>query len=180
MTRHHQGGFTIIEVVVVCAIIAVLAAVAIPAFTNQSAKVKGESEASPMLAEIASRQGQAFTELGAYVSSSAAEGTTYPTAPSTTAVAWGSPTGGWASLRVVPTQASVRCAYVTIAGAAGTGPASGSIADTYFAFSGTQAGPWYYALARCDMDRTTGTSDKDSWYFISSANAQLQTKFSGR
>lgn len=180
MSRHHQGGFTIIEVVVVVAIVAVLAAIAIPAFTRESAKVKGESETGPMLAEIASRQGQAFTETGAYVSSSGAETATHPTAPSTTPVAWGSPTGGWATLRMVPTQTSVRCAYVTIAGAAGTGPSGSSIAATYFGFTGTQPGPWYYALARCNMDGVTGADDKDSWYFLSSANSTLQNKYNGR
>ena len=180
MTRHHQQGFTIIEVVVVCAIIAILAAVAIPAFTRESAKVKGESEAAPMLAEIASRQGQALVEVGAYVSTASAETTTHPSTVNNAPVAWGSPTGGWATLRFAPTQMDVRCAYVTIAGAAGTGPASGSIADTYFGFVGNQPGPWYYALARCDLNRDTGTAAKDSWYFLSSANSTLQKKNVGK
>ncbi len=174
--RQDEAGFTLIELVVTVALVGVLAAIAIPAFTGESRKIKAESEVSPMFAEISVRQEQYKLENGAYLSCAA-----YPGTPTPSLQTWGTPAAatGWPALRFQPPSTQVRCTYTAVAGAAGTAPAAGQ-ATTLFNFTGVQARAWFYVLAQCNLDGTTGADDKDSWFFMSSTDGVMQKKYTGR
>src|SRR5690349_7886148 len=64
--RAAQRGFTILELMIAVAIIAVLAAVVIPSFTKETKRGKSKSEVSPMFAELVTREEQYKTEQGSY------------------------------------------------------------------------------------------------------------------
>jgi type IV pilus assembly protein PilA len=64
----HRGGFTLIELMIVVAIIGILAAIAIPNFLRFQLKAKS-SEGKTNLAAIRTAEESYFAEYGVYVSS---------------------------------------------------------------------------------------------------------------
>jgi type IV pilus assembly protein PilE len=62
-------GFTLIELMIVVAVVAILAAIALPAYTNQIRKSK-RTDAKTSLLDLASRQERYFTTNNAYTSTS--------------------------------------------------------------------------------------------------------------
>jgi type IV pilus assembly protein PilE len=166
-----MAGFTLIELMIVVAIVAILAAVVVPSFFREAQKTKGAAEVGPMFAELATRQEAYKVENGVYLSTSAAEGTTFPaaTAGTTAQDLTASPPATWASLKVQPPVAMARCVYVSMAGAGGDASNIGAQA-TVFGFTAPGVA-WYYLLARCDLDNDSGV---DSWYFQSSVDPTLR------
>ena len=63
MTRTHQGGFTMIELMIVVAIIGILAAVAIPAYQDYTAKAQA-TEAYSLLGGLKTPVGEAMGNTG--------------------------------------------------------------------------------------------------------------------
>ncbi len=176
----EQRGFTLIELMVVVAIIGVLASLAVVMFGGESKKVKAKTEVTAMFAEMQVRQNEYRVEAGAYLSTNAAndEADTWPAAPSTD----GSKQSllpypaNWSTLRIKPDAASVRCAYVMIAGEGGDDTNVGTIAANDFNYV-PPAIDWYYMLAHCDMDQDATTdsyyfqrSDDDRLYFLNQGN----------
>ena len=71
MKKKNMAGLTLIEVMVAAAIIAILAAIAIPAYQNQTIKA-GRTDGRTALASVALAQERFFTVNGRYALGTAA------------------------------------------------------------------------------------------------------------
>jgi len=160
-----QRGFTLIEMMIVVAVIAILALVVVPSFFKESRKTKSASEISPMFAELMIREEQYKVDNGVYLdvaacpSPASAQGN-----PASACITAGTPGSEWYQLHVNPPEATLYCSYVVVQGnTAGT-----SVSPYVFT---SPAMNWFYILATCDMD---GDSATDSTYFASSIDSKIQ------
>ncbi len=152
---------------VTVAIIAVLAAVAIPSFTRETRKSKGSTEVSEVFAELAVREDQWRTENGSYLAAAACPPTPSPRAQDTSACfATGEP---WQRLRVRVTD-PLRCSYEVV-----TGDTTGTNDPLGFSFTSPDE-PWFYIVATCDLDGHPGNSR----YFYASTSRTRQVQDEGR
>lgn len=163
--RDPQAGFTLIEMMFVAAIIAILAAIAIPVFTKEANKGKGQSEVMAFFAEIANKQEQFKIDNGTYLDTAGP----CPATPTPGGVAITCQNAGqpWDGLRIeVP--ASVACSYDIQAGNATIAPNPGGFTFT----SPATPRNWYYVIARCNEDSDTATPD--ATFFTSSLDSNIQ------
>lgn len=149
------------------AIIAVLAAIAVPAFTKESRKSKAMSEVGAMFAELGVREDQYKAENTGYLAAAACPAS--PVAAGQDATSCIGAGGEWEALRVRLPETNLRCSYVIT-----TGTGTGATPPTGFTFV-SPPGNWYYIVATCDMDND-GTS---SYYFTSSTNSRIQPQNDG-
>ena len=174
--RRSRGsaGFTLLEMMVVVIMIGILAAIAVPAFTDESRKTKANSEVSAFFAEFQTREEQYRVDVGAYLAAL----TTCPASPSpsgqsiTACVASGQPWGPNVGTNLpadqrlnvsLPSQTAF-CTYKIT-----TGSGTGTNNPNGFTFT-SPTGIWYYLLATCDMD---GDGTK-STFFVSSVDSTIQ------
>ena len=161
--RDPQAGFTLIEMMFVVAIIAILAAIAIPVFTKEANKGKGQSEVMAFFTEIANKQEQFKIDNTGYKDTTGP----CPASPTPTGVAITCQDVGqpWAGLRIeVPFQ-SVACTYDIQAGnAVGTNNPGG------FTFT-SPVRNWYYVIATSDED---GGGAPNATFFTSSIDSSIQ------
>ena len=167
--RDRQAGFTLMELMVVVALVAILAAVALPSFAGESRKAAGTAEVSAFFGELRIREEQYHTENGAYLATGATESATFPATPTAAATAVGALPASWTALKVRTPESKVRCGYVVIAGTATTGTV-GTIAATSFGYTHPNQ-DWFYVLAHCNLDNDPTV---DGYYFISSDSATIQ------
>jgi prepilin-type N-terminal cleavage/methylation domain-containing protein len=173
-SRDRQSGFTLLELMIVVTIVAVLAAVALPSFTSDARRAKGDAEVSAFFAELKIREEQYAIENGRYLATGASETATFPATPTAAAQTLGTLPTLWQTLKVRTPESSARCGYVVIAGT--STDAAGTMATSTFAYT-TPAKNWFYVLAHCNLD---GDSAVDSYYFISNDNAKIQKSNHGR
>jgi prepilin-type N-terminal cleavage/methylation domain-containing protein len=173
-TQNRQSGFTLLELMVVVALIGVLAAVALPSFAGETRKAKGDSEVAAFFGELKVREEQYAVENGRYLSTGASETATFPATPSASGQTLGTLPATWQSLKVRTPESSARCGYVVVAGT--RTDTAGTMATTTFNYT-PPAKNWFYVLARCDLD---GNSTIDSYYFISNDNSKIQKINAGR
>jgi len=169
--RDRASGFTLIELMITLAVIAILAVIALPSFFSESRKTKAFSEVQPMFNDLRIRLEQYLQENGRYPAT-IGEDTLYPAAPSTTRQPLNPLPPAWQAIKVrISGNDSVYCGYTWATGLANDGANIGLQASV-FGF-GTPSPPstdWYYLLAKCDMD---GDGATFSWYFASSTNPTI-------
>ncbi len=172
-----QQGFTLVELMIVVALIGIIAAVAVYLSRDRIASARS-AEVSGMFAELHLREGAYKNEVGQgrYLSTGANETDYYPAgAPIASARDLNPVPATWQALNVKPPRASVWCSYVAIAGDANDSSNVGAKA-LEFGFA-APATSWYYLLAECNFDGNSGTN---SFFFSSSVNSQINDQNPGR
>jgi prepilin-type N-terminal cleavage/methylation domain-containing protein len=170
MTRRTEAGFTLLEVMVVCAIIAILAVIALPSFASQSRKAKGDSEVNAFMAELRVRQEQYQLEKGLYLSTGTSETDMFPAGlPTDQYRNLGTLPATWTALKFGAPATRALCTYVVQAGTPTTGTV-GSVGASFGMIANTSKN-WFYILARCNLDGASGTY---SWYFLSNIDQKVQ------
>lgn len=173
--RHRERGFTLLEIMIVVALIAILAAIAVPMFFKDSAKAKAGSEVASVFSDLRTRIDQYFQENGTYPAN-IGESTTNPATPKNTQQSLLPFPTAWTNIKFRLTgNSNVYCGYTWVTGNASDSANIGS-KGTAFGFT-APATPWYYLLARCDMD---GDSATDSYYFSSSVDPTIQKQNEGK
>ena len=174
--RRRQGGFTLMELMIVVAIVGILATLAVFMFTRHVAKAKS-SEVPAMFAELKLRQQQFHLENEAYLSTGASDTDFFPTAtpPGSSAQSFDITTDAeWQQLRINPDKTQLYCVYVARAGAGDDATNVGSTASAApFNLSGSLAVPainWFYLLASCDFD---GDGDTSTYFTLSDTEGTI-------
>lgn len=171
----RSRGFTLVELMIAVAIVGVLAAIAIPAFTKTTRKTRG-SEVNAVFAEMRQRQEEYHLSNGTYFSTGTAETDTFPTTPGRTAQAVaGSFPAAWTTLKLRLPNSSLYCGYVAIAGAANSAVGLGAKAAE-FGLTAAPSTDWYYLLAHCNVD---GNSARDGYYFTWSGDTKILKQSEG-
>ena len=175
-----ERGFTLIELMVAVAIIAVLAVIVVPIFTKEAHKTIGTSEVNPMFAQLATKEETYKEESGAYLAAAQC-----PTAASPTGINFTSvciTTGSaWESLRISPAETTMHCAYTIVVGASTDTltPPTGfkNSQGTVSAAEPSLASSWWYTTAECDEDGQGGTN---ATFYRSSVDPTLQNQNDGK
>ncbi len=180
----REAGVTLVELLVTLAVIAILAAIALPSFFGETSKARATAEVTPMFNDIRIRMEQYLQERGVYPDT-LGENTLYPTSsPDATLRPLQPLPTTWTALNIrISGPDQVRCGYTWVTSRSGNGTVGPTAAN-----AGTKAtatpflfvppdNDWYYLLAKCRMDPNhTGFS----WYFTSSVNSTILSDNEGQ
>ncbi len=166
-----QRGFTLIELMVAVAVIAILAVVVIPQFMGSSRKVKSDTEVASMFSEITTREEQWKIENPAYADVAQCPTTTSPTGVKITDTAVTACNADWTTLRINPQEQTLRCMYQVVAG-----PGSTTVTNPDGFVWASPPNNWWYARATCDTKGDGGTQTE---YFMASSNPKIQKRNEG-
>lgn len=152
-----ERGFTIIELMIVVAIIAILAAVVVPTFLGESKRGKAKSEVQPMLTELANREDSYKLENGSYLTAAACPPsvTTTGTDVNTACMTTGS---AWTTLRVQSSQSKLTCSYAVTTGLSTVDPIALLPSWVTGVTAPSLAASWYFIEAVCPYDKYLTTS----------------------
>jgi len=148
---------------IVIIMIAILAAIAIPAFTHDTQRTKANAEVAAFFGELAIREEQFKVDNGSYMATVACPATTSQVGQ---AVDCNQPTKAWDGLNVQLPMANAYCSYKIDVG---TGAGVQTDAVTGFVLN-SPAGNWYYMSAICDMNGD-GTN---AMYYTNSVDSTIQ------
>ena len=163
-----------LEMLVVCALIAILVAVAIPTFFGENLRARGMSEVQPMFNDLRTRMVEYAGENSAFPAS-IGEGTLHPATPVSTAQPLLPLPATWTAIKVrITNNSSVYCGYTWVTGLA-SNSANIGVEASAFGFTAPDTN-WYYLLAKCDLD---GDSSIDSFYFTSSVDPTILKRNEG-
>lgn len=160
-----QRGFTLIEMMMVVAVIAILAIVVIPQFFKESSKTKSTSEVAAFFAELSIKQEQYRSDTGNYMDMVACPGTV-PSSSGVDSSVCGT-SAEWVTVNAFPPASKMRCQYEVVAGIIGeaeTGVPAG------ITFTAPTTLPWYFMVAICDGDNS---STVNATYFASSIDSTI-------
>lgn len=159
----------------VVALIAVLAAIAIPNFVSQTSRTKSDTEVMEIFAELRIRQEQYKFENGAYLGTTNDEAQLYPATPAAQErdLLGGLP-AAWQNLRYRG-RGTARCSYGVLRGD-GDDDSNIGAKGTAFGYTAPLT-DWYYILAWCNMDGDSGT---DGYYFTDSVNTAIRKQNPGK
>jgi prepilin-type N-terminal cleavage/methylation domain-containing protein len=170
--RRAERGFTLVELMIVVALIAVLAAIVIPTFSGEVRHVKADTEVMAVFSEIRIREEQNKVENGTYASLTA-----HPATPSPSLQPFAATLpADWLAIRFMAPQSQVRCSYEVFAGAGGTNTPA-PVQAPPFNVTATPTVSWWVAVANCDTD---GDSALNGMYVLSSMNSELLSTNAGR
>lgn len=195
--REGQGGFTAVEALVALLILA-LAAALLTVGVRRWVMHARTAEAVAMLAEISSKQ-QAFLAgggpQGQYLPLRADNNVNMPSADEAAAAFYPLPADSerlqsartptlvddasrwptaWKTIGLRPRGAHLYCTYLANAGRAGQ-PVPPNLRFGAALLAGAPPGPWFYALAACNLDGDAGYPDQVTIYGVSSASGTVQT-----
>ncbi len=170
--RKRERGVTLIELVIVLAIIGILATIAVFMFTKTKKKAEADAEVNAMFAEFRNRQEAYYIENNSYQQTGSDEDDGHPPVlTGETAVTLSPLPATWDALRMAPDRSAVRCKYVSIAGRGGDAAAYIGPMATTFGMTAVPDRDWYYLLAECDMDND---STENSYYFFRSDENEVR------
>jgi type II secretory pathway pseudopilin PulG len=158
---------------VTCAVIAILAVIAVPFFAGQSRKAKAKSEVSTMFAELSAKEESYKMDTGNYLAPVSVCPAGAPTSAARSATACVGAGNPWTPLRVALPQNNLYCVYMIDVGVAGTNPTTGADwpAAAGFTILANPLTAWYFIVATCNMD---GNAATNSIYLTSSLDSGIQ------
>jgi prepilin-type N-terminal cleavage/methylation domain-containing protein len=193
----RETGFTLIELMIVVAIVGVLAVIAGTAYRKYADKARG-SEVYAVFGEIRAKEEAFRAENSIFCTTQATalagcaggnEDTFFPALLSTgepkaksitSGTAWGWGQSGGTGLNLAPGKTQLYCGYNTVAGIANNWGTAGTRGKSLWTVGGTATPattPWFYMSAACDND---GNSSVNQTYTSGSNTTSVVVTNEGR